>query len=133
MSEGIASTVTATSVMLGAYGFFYGALSGRIESGLDVGRAGGNPTERAKQRRQVRTAKNTALLLGLVPLILWLIFLKPAINEIEAAFAADFSFHHYSPLDIVFVLLAFAWLPIAYIPLRQFKELRSKEKGLPVN
>lgn len=130
VSTDISSTVTATSVMLGAYGFFYGALRDTIADGLEVGRPAGNPTDREAQRKAVERAKRTALLLGLVPFVVWLIFLKPAVNEIEAGFDVDFSFSRYSALDIVFVLLAFAWLLIAFILLGQYFKLRQKAKNL---
>jgi hypothetical protein len=130
MSADISSTVTATSVMLGAYGFFYGALRDTIAKGLEVGRPAGNPTDRRAQQKIVAAAKKTALGLGLVPLAIWLIFLKPAINEIEAASDAGFSLSHYSALDVVFVLLAFGWLLIAFVLLGQYFELRKKQSTL---
>ncbi|HEX6205701.1 MAG TPA: hypothetical protein VFZ29_07835 [Solirubrobacterales bacterium] len=130
MSNAISSTVTATSVMLGAYGFFYGALRETIAKGLEVGKPAGNETGRQAQRKVVATAKKTALGLGLVPLAIWLIFLKPAINEIEAAVDVGFSLSHYSALDIVFVLLTFGWLLIAFILLGQYFALREKERKL---
>lgn len=130
MSPEISSTVTATSVMLGAYGFFYGALRDRIDKGLEVGRPAGNETDRQAQRKVVAAAKKTALLLGIIPLGIWLVFLKPAVNEIEAGFDVCFSFSHYSALNIVFVLLAFSWLLIAFVLLRQYVSLRKKESKL---
>ncbi|HEU4739644.1 MAG TPA: hypothetical protein VFS54_11290 [Solirubrobacterales bacterium] len=130
MSTDISSTVTATSVMLGAYGFFYGALRDTIATGLEVGKPAGNPTDKEAQRKVVETAKKTALLLGLVPLAIWLIFLEPAVNEIEAGFDVGFSLEHYSALDIVFVLLTFSWLLIAFVLLDQYSKLRRKEKKL---
>jgi hypothetical protein len=122
----IASTVTATSVMLAAYGFFYGALKGRIEAGSDVGDLAGEPDAREEQRGALRKARNTALALGIVPLGIFLIFLKEIVNEIDAALDVNFALSHYSALDIVFVLIASSWLLIAVILLVQAGSLHSK-------
>lgn len=126
MEPAIASTVTATSVMLAAYGFFYGAVKGRIEAGSNVGLLASDPNTREEQRGTLRRARNTALALGIVPLAIFVIFLKEIVNEIEAAFDVDFALSHYSALNIVFVLIASSWLLIAAILLFQAGSLHSK-------
>lgn len=127
MEAEIASTVTATSVMLAAYGFFYGALKDRIAAGFAVGLAE-EGEGRAGQKAAVTAARNTAFGLGIVPLVIWLIFLKATVEQIEAGLDVNFSISHYSPLDIVFVLLANSWLLIAVILLVQAIELTGKRK-----
>jgi hypothetical protein len=124
----IAPTVTALSIMLAAYGFFYNALKGRIEAGADVGIRAGDPVVVARQSETVSRARNTAALLGFVPLLIWLLFLKEVVNEIEAAFAVGFSLDHYSALDIAFVLIANSWLLIAWVCFAQARKLHQKQK-----
>lgn len=113
METEIASTVTASSVMLAAYGFSYNALKDRIDAASDVGVKAAEPEAVMRQRKTVvRGAKTTGLLAG-VAFAIWLVLLKPAANEVEAAIHVRFAFSHYSTLDIIFVLLAITWLFIA--------------------
>jgi hypothetical protein len=126
MQPAIAPLVTATSVMLAAYGFFYNALKGRIEDGFNQGDLSGDPVIRGQQRQAVESARNVALLLGIVPLVIWLVFLKETWHEIKAAIDVCFAISHYSTLDVVFVLLASSWLLIAILLLLQALSLHGK-------
>ncbi len=122
--------VSAISVMLAAYGFFYNALRGQIEAGSNVGDRAANETALKAQRESVDGAKHAALLLGLIPFFVWLVFLKPVVEEVEAAIDVCFSLHHYSALDVAFVLLANSWLLIGILQLLQVRKLTKKRKTL---
>ncbi len=112
MESAIASTVTASSVMLAAYGFSYNALKGRIDAASDVGVKAAEPEAVKKQRATVVRGAWTAGSLAAVAFAIWLVLLKPAVNEVEAAIRVHFAFSHYSTLDIIFVLLTITWLAV---------------------
>jgi hypothetical protein len=113
MESAIASTVTASSVMLAAYGFSYNALKGRIDAASDIGVKAAEPEAVKKQRKTVVRGVWTTGLLAVVAFAIWLVLLKPAVNEVEAAIRVHFALSHYSTLDIIFVLLTITWLAIA--------------------
>jgi hypothetical protein len=113
MESAIASTVTASSVMLAAYGFSYNALKDRIDAASDVGLKATDPEAVKKQRKTVVKGALTAGALAALAFVIWLVLLKPAVNEVEAGIRVHFAFSHYSTLDIIFVLLTIAWLAIA--------------------
>lgn len=130
MTPAIVPYVSAISVMLAAYGFFYNALKDRIDAGLDVGDPAGNEVGKKAQRDTVKNAKLYVLILGLVPLLIWLVFLPPVIEEAEAAIDVCFSLSHYSALDVVFVLLANTWLLIGIFVLVKLRALGKEKKRL---
>ena len=51
--------------------------------------------------------------LAAVAAAIFVVLWKPAVNEVEAGFRVNFSVHHYSALDLIFVLLTATWLLIA--------------------
>lgn len=123
--------------MLGAYGFFYGIYRDRIEAGTDAGSPKASVPSVEEQIDLVTRARAAAALLGIVPFVVWLIFLGPAIEELEAAFEVDFAFSHYSAVDVAFFAVANAWLVIAAIMFGRvvglqidLGKLRSKLKAL---
>lgn len=113
MESAVASTVTASSVMLAAYGFSYSALKGRIDAASDVGVKAAEAEAVKKQHATVARGAWTAGALAAMAFAVWLVLLKPAVNEVEAAFRVHFALSRYSTLDIVFVLLTTIWLVIA--------------------
>lgn len=113
MEPAIASTVTASSVMLAAFGFAYNALKGNIDHATDLESKSENSVVLAAQRKALNRGAGTAAGLAAVAATIFLVLLKPAVNEVEAAFRVDFSVHHYSALNIIFVLLTATWLLIA--------------------
>lgn len=125
-----AAYLSAVSVMLGAYGFFYGNFRDVIRAGLEVEERSDNDNIRARNRREVDAALNAASALALVALAVWLIFLGPVVEEIEAAFAVCFSLDHYSAIDVAFVAAASAWLPIALVVGSQAVRLWRKRREL---
>lgn len=125
-----ASYLSAVSIMLGAYGFFYGNYREVIHTGLEVGERSDNDNIREQQSRDVGAALSVTHSLGFVAAVVWLIFLGPVIEEVEAAFAVSLSLHHYSAIDVAFVLAATAWLGIAIIVWHQAWKLRSKRDEL---
>jgi len=114
--------------MLAAFGFAYNALKGGIDAASDLGNVAGNKTEVEGQwavlDRGVRTAGGLAALAFLI----FAILAKPAWNEVEDAIRLRFSVHHYSALDIIFVLLTVTWLAIA-IGLGEKARSLAKKKG----
>jgi hypothetical protein len=110
----VTSMVSALSVMLGAYAFFYNAYSPRLKAGQEIGPPAANRTAWRKQLATVREARTTGLLLGAIPFVVFAIFLPEVWDRIEALFD-DPSLDHYSALDVTFVLLACGWLAIGIL------------------
>lgn len=125
-----ATYLPAVSIMLAAYGFFYGLFKERIQGGLEVGTTLEDKAGYRKQVAQVNSARRIAWLLGAVPLVVWLIFLGPVVEEVEAAADVSFSLDHYSAVDVAFVLAAMAWLAIAVLVFRQAWKLRETAQRL---
>jgi hypothetical protein len=109
----IAPTVTASSVMLAAFGFAYNALKGSIDHASDLESRSEDSVLLEKQRKALDRGARTAGGLAAAAAAIFLVLLKPAVNEVEAAFRVNFSVHHYSALDVMFVLLTATWLLIA--------------------
>lgn len=122
----IAPFVTASSVMLGAFGFFYGSSQERIQAGRNVGAPAPDPVVWRRQVAAVRAARTTVRLLGGIAVVVWVLLLKAVVDEVRAAWDVHFSLAHYQALDVVFVILANAWLLIAALMLTQ-------ERGLTAN
>jgi uncharacterized BrkB/YihY/UPF0761 family membrane protein len=118
-TSGIGPLVTASSVMLGAFGFFYGSSKDRIAAAHDVGAPAADPVAWRRQVATVRAARTSARTLGAVAIVIWVLFLKAVVDELEAAWDVRFSPAHYQPLDVVFVALASAWLVIGVLTLAQ--------------
>ncbi len=120
--DDVASMVSALSVMLGAYAFFYNAFSPRINAGEDVGGSAANRTAWERQVRTVERARAAARGLAVVPLVVFLVFLPEVVDRAEslADRAAD---GHYETLDVVFLLLAVGWLGIAVVVYLQSRRL----------
>lgn len=125
-----ASYLSAVSIMLGAYGFFYGIYRARIEKGLEVGRPAKAENKLQEQIKEVSQAYSAAWPLALVPLLVWLIFLGPIVEEFEAAWEVCFSLDHYSAIDVAFFVAANAWLAIAILVGWQVVRLRRKKGQL---
>jgi hypothetical protein len=119
----IGSFVSASSVMLGAFGFFYGSVKDRIAAGSDVGPAAPDPVAWNRQLATVRRGRTIARLLAGVAVVVWVLLLKAVADEVEAAVDVHFSLSHYQPLDVVFVMLATAWLLIAALMWGQAQRL----------
>ena len=120
--DDVASMVSALSVMLGAYAFFYNAFSPRINAGEDVGGSAANRTAWERQVRTVERARTAAYGLAVVPLIVFLVFLPEVVDRIGslADMATDGG---YETLDVVFLLLAVGWLAIAVLVYLQARRL----------
>jgi len=120
--DDVASMVSALSVMLGAYAFFYNAFSPRINAGEDVGGSAANRTAWERQVRTVERARTAARGLAVVPLIVFLVFLPELIDRTEslAGTAAD---GRYETLDVVFLMLNVGWLAIAFLVVLQARRL----------
>jgi succinate dehydrogenase hydrophobic anchor subunit len=129
----VTSMVSALSVMLGAYAFFYNAYSPRLRAGIDIGPPAANRTAWRKQVHAVRGARATGLALGAIPFVVFAIFAPEVWSRIEAA--VTHPFHHYSALDVTFVLLACGWLAIGFLVSHQAmglsKVLTDLEKAEP--
>jgi hypothetical protein len=124
----IAPYVSAISVMLAAYGFFYNAWKGRIEAGQDVGVPVPGAAAKATQRRTIEAARRVARVLGWVAILVWLIFLKKVADEVCDAFDAHWDLGKYSTLDVAFVVLANSWLLIGVALLNQAWSLTKKRR-----
>lgn len=118
--------------MLAAYGFFYGIYRERIDAAARGDDEGESAPETANLIAAAKSARSVALCLGILSLVIWLVFLVPVWEELEAAADVCFSFDHYSALDIVFVILASVWLPIAFILLRQATKIQETIKLLGI-
>ena len=115
--DDVASMVSALSVMLGAYAFFYNAFSPRITAGEDVGGSAANRTAWERQVRTVERARTAARGLAVVPLIVFLVFV-PEVVDRTGSLADD-----YETLDVVFLLLNVGWLAITFLVFLQARRL----------
>ncbi len=120
--DDVASMVSALSVMLGAYAFFYNAFSDRINAGEDVGGSAANQTAWERQVRTVERARAAARGLAVIPLIVFLVFLPEAVDR-AGSLADTAGDGGYETLDVVFLLLAVGWLGIAYLVFMQARRL----------
>jgi hypothetical protein len=120
--DDVASMVSALSVMLGAYAFFYNAFSPRINAGEDVGGSAANRTAWERQVRTVERARTAARGLAVIPLIVFLVFLPEIVDRV-GALADAAGDGDYETLDVVFLLLAVGWLAIAYLVFLQAHRL----------
>lgn len=120
--DDVASMVSALSVMLGAYAFFYNAFSPRINAGEDVGGSAANRTAWERQVRTVERARTAAYGLAVVPLIVFLVFLPEVVDRI-GSLADTATDGGYETLDVVFLLLAVGWLAIAVLVYLQARRL----------
>jgi hypothetical protein len=127
MSPAIASFVSAISVMLGAYGFFYNAYKGQIEDGLDVEGTAANDVAKRRDIKTVTRARNAARLLALIPLVVFALL----VPQLEDQFGGSLALSDYSTLDVLFVVLSFGWLVIALVVGVQWRRLATKLRGLP--
>jgi hypothetical protein len=131
VTPAVAPYVSAISVMLAAYGFFYNASKSAIEAGQKVGSAAPNLTSWKAQTTKVERARGAALVLTIVPLVVWGIFAEPMGDKLLDAL--DFDYASYQALDVAFVALVNAWLVIAFLLGRQWAALRGERKDLERN
>lgn len=130
MSPEIAPFVSAISVMLAAYGFFYNAYKARIEEGQDVGSPKPDHDDWKAQVAIVEKARSAARLLAVIPVLIWILFLPKVEDQLDAGRDVDFALDRYSTLDVLFVVLATAWLAIAIALGLQARGLTKKRKEL---
>ena len=120
--DDVASMVSALSVMLGAYAFFYNAFSPRINAGEDIGGSAANRTAWERQVRTVERARTAARGLAIVPLIVFLVFL-PEVVDRTGSLADDAADGRFETLDVVFLLLNVGWLAITFLVFLQARRL----------
>lgn len=116
--------------MLAAYGFFYNAYKSRIDAAGAVGAASPDETLLDEQIATVQRGRSAAIGLAIVALVVWLLFLKQVVDEIDAAIDVHFDLDRYSTLDVVFAVLANAWLGIAIAVGLQAEPLSKKLREL---
>ena len=109
----VTSMVSALSVMLGAYAFFYNAYSPRLKAGLEIGSPAANRTAWRHQVSTVEQARATGLVLGAIPFVVFAVFSPEVWSRIEAV--VSHPFRHYSALDVTFMLLACGWLALGVL------------------
>ncbi|CAA9476475.1 MAG: hypothetical protein AVDCRST_MAG85-358 [uncultured Solirubrobacteraceae bacterium] len=128
MSPAIAPFVSAISVMLGAYGFFFNAYKSRIDDGLEASTSAANKADRDAAKRRVTSARNAATLLALVPLAVFALLLPQVEDQLVDG---TWDLARYSTLDVLFVVLSFAWLGIFLVVAAQWRKLQAKLKSFP--
>jgi hypothetical protein len=109
----IAPYVSAVSVMLAAYGFFYNAYKARVEEGQEVGTASSDLDTWKAQVGKVAKARTAARLLAVVPILVWLLLLPKIVEQLKNGADVGFALDRYSTLDVLFVVVANVWLVIA--------------------
>jgi hypothetical protein len=124
----IAPFVSAISVMLGAYGFFYNAYKSRIDAGFDTATDAANNVGKAAAREKISRARNAAVVLAIVPLIVFAL-LAPQLED--QLFDGTWDLDEYSTLDVLFVALTCAWLAIALVVGAQAGALQRKLGKIP--
>jgi hypothetical protein len=125
-----ASYLSAVSIMLGAYAFFYGIFRDRIDAGLQVGEAAKAEGVREEQAVTVKQALSTTLPLGFVALTVWLIFLGPVVEALDAGVELGLPPDDYSAIDVAFVVAANVWFAIALILFVQAFRLDRKRRNV---
>jgi hypothetical protein len=104
----IAPLVTATSVMLAAYGFLYNTQRDLVARASDLEKKTNADENLRAAKTALRAARAEASLVvaAAVPAGL----LTPeVVREIRHANAVGFSLAHYSTIDVIFVVLALSW------------------------
>lgn len=127
MTPAIAPFVSAISVMLGAFGFFYNAYKPQVEAGLDVSGTAANDVAKRQEIQTVTRARNAACLLTLIPLAVFGLL----VPQLKDQFSGSLALADYSTLDVLFVVLSFCWLLIAVVVGTQWWQLHHKLAGLP--
>jgi hypothetical protein len=123
-----AALVSALSVMLAAYGFLYNAVKGGLDAAKAIDHPAANAIELNAQRQRVKSARNTACVLTLAPLLVWGLFLSQLIAKIDEAADDSFALRDYSTLDTALVVLINVWLIIALFVGWQANELRRSSR-----
>jgi hypothetical protein len=119
MTATTASFVSATSVMLAAYGFFFSNSHDRLDEAARVGSPSPDPTTWAVQVSIVTKARKIARLLATVPLAAWAILAPEVYDQLKAVWAVRFDFGRYATLEVVLFALINSWLAIAaFVALR---------------
>ena len=122
-SPAIAPFVSAISVMLGAYGFFYNAYKGEIEKGLDTSTSVANNAAKTAAINTIKRSRSAARILAGVPIVVFLLLTPQLYDQF---FEGTLNPGDYSTLDVLFVVLSFAWLAIAWGVSRQVRTLTGK-------
>ncbi len=122
----VAPLVSAVSVMLAAYGFFFNATRDAITEGRAVPIAVPGKQMQRQNRQKVHRARNVAIWLTVPPVVVALVLVKPVVDEVRSAFDVSFALDRYSPVDVLFVLLAVAWVAIAVYAFQQAWSLMTK-------
>ena len=71
-----------------------------------------------------------AIWLTVPPIVVALVLVKPVVDEVRSAFDVGFALDRYSPIDVLFVLLAVVWVAIAVIAFQQACSLSAKRRRM---
>jgi hypothetical protein len=108
-----ASLVSGSSVLLAAFGFYYNTVQDRVENAAAVGESPANRDSADEVSETIRAGRQTARILGLVALLVFVLLFSYLEHEIATAVDVRFALSAYSTLDVIFVALALGWLGIA--------------------
>jgi hypothetical protein len=104
----VAPLVSATSVMLAAFGFFYNTQRDLLVKAADLTKSTSTTENKARAKTALRAAR-TCVVLALAAAVPAGLLTPEVVREIRRAADLGFDLDHYSTLDVVFVVLALSW------------------------
>jgi len=125
----VSSLLSSVSLMLAAFGFFYGTLRERIDKTIADKSMPDHGTKRTGLRNEATRARNSAAWLAVAALVVWVLLLDEIEDRVAAA-VDDLSLDSYSTPDAIFFAAANVWLLVAiYVGSRWWK-LRERVAAL---
>jgi hypothetical protein len=104
----VAPLVSATSVMLAAFGFFYNTQRDLLVKAADLEKSTSTSENKSRAKTALRAARASAVL-ALSAAVPAGLLTPEVVREVRSASDLGFSLDHYSTLDVVFVVLALSW------------------------
>jgi hypothetical protein len=125
----VASLVSATSVMLAAYGFGFNACKDQLAAARALRRTE-SASRNAAGADEARRAAWTAFGLAGAAVVPAALLLPEVVTQVRRARAVQFSLHHYQPVPVVFTVLAVSWWAIALALALDGRRHRAKARAL---
>ena len=129
MKADVSPLLSSVSLMLAAFGFFYGTQRERIDAAIDdTTLPDAGSTKRKNLLKSTKRIRGSAAWLAIAALIVWILLLDE-IEDRVGAVLDDHSLASYSTPDAIFFVAANAWLLVAtYIASRWLKLCKRVDK-----
>jgi hypothetical protein len=130
VNSDVAPLLSSVSLMLAAFGFFYTTQRDRIDKAIDDKGRPDQPAQRETKRKSVKRARNTAAVLALAALAIWILLLDEIEDRVRAAFHDHLDLDKYSTPDAIFFVAANAWLVVAIYIATRWWQLNKRQRAL---